>query len=405
MFDVEKLRCDFPALSVVKNNKKIVFLDSAASAQKPKSVLDKMNYVYLYEYANVHRGMYFFSEKATELYEDSRKKIQKFINAKDAKEIIFTKGATNSINLVAYAWADQTLTDKDNIIITRAEHHSNIVPWQIIQKRKKFKIKVAEVDDDGNLDLEYLKSLIDEKTRLICCAYVSNVLGTVFPVKEIISFAHNYGIKVLVDGCQSTPHMPIDVQDLDCDFYAFSGHKIYGPTGVGVLYGKKNILENMEPYEGGGDMIKTVSFSGSTWADVPARFEAGTPMIVQAIGLGYAVDYISSIGMDNVYSEDRRLVKYLQDSVEDLKGFKILGKSSNKIAVVSLVPNFAHPQDVAMILDQEGICVRTGHHCAQPLHDRFNEKSSVRASLGVYSDKNDIDAFITALHKTKKFFI
>ncbi|MCQ2965152.1 MAG: SufS family cysteine desulfurase [Alphaproteobacteria bacterium] len=405
MFDVEKLRCDFPALSVLRNKKRIIFLDSAASAQKPKIILDKMNYVYQHEYANVHRGMYYFSERATELYEDSRKKIQKFINAKEVEEIIFTKGATNSINLVAYTWAEQNLTDKDNIIITRAEHHSNIVPWQIMQKRKNFKIKVAEVDDDGNLDIEYLKNLVDENTKLICCAQVSNVLGTIFPVKEITKFAHNHSIKVLVDGCQSTPHMAIDVQDLDCDFYAFSGHKIYGPTGVGVLYGKKEILENMAPFEGGGDMIKNVSFSGSTWADIPARFEAGTPMIVQAIGLGYAIDYISLIGMADVYAEDRKLLKYMQDAIEDLKDFKILGKSTNKIAVVSFVPTFTHPQDLAMILDQEGICVRTGHHCAQPLHEKFCTKSSVRASLGVYSDKNDVDALISSLHKAKKFFI
>ena len=401
-FDVEKIRADFPALTV--HDKPLIFLDSAASAQKPLCVLDAMRAQYLNEYANVHRGMYELSEKATLNFERARQKVRRFINAAGDKEIVFTRGATDSINLVAYTWGAANLKAGDEIILSQAEHHSNIVPWQILQERIGFRIKVVPVDDKGDFIFEEYLKLLSGKTKLVSVAHVSNVLGTVFPVKDIIRAAHGAGAVVLLDGCQAATHMPVDVQDLECDFYAFSGHKLYGPTGIGVLYGKLNILKEMPPFEGGGDMIKSVSFEKSVWAEPPARFEAGTPAIMQAVGLGHAIDYVSAIGMDAIDAHERQLCAEMQKEVGAIPGVRIIGNSDNKAAVVSFVADFAHPQDIAMVLDQEGVAVRTGHHCAQPLHERFGVSVSVRASLGVYNTESDIESFIRALHKVKRFF-
>lgn len=402
--DIQKIRADFPALALTVHGKPLTFLDSAASAQKPKQVLDAMRFCYENEYANVHRGMYDLSEKATLNFENARKKVQLFLNAASDKEIVFTRGATDALNLVAYTWGAQNLRAGDEVLITQAEHHSNIVPWQILQKRIPFTLKVAPVSDDGALDMDAFKSLLNEKTKLVSVAHISNVLGTVFPIKEIAKLAHAAGAKVLIDGCQGATHVPVDMQDIDCDFYAFSGHKLYGPTGIGVLYGKRAVLEAMDPFEGGGDMIKSVAFSGSVWADVPARFEAGTPPIMQAIGLGFAIDYVQNIGMANIAEHEKRLCGLLQDGVLSVGGTTQIGTASDKTGLVSFVTDFAHPQDIAMILDQQGVAVRTGHHCAQPLHERFGQSVSVRASLGVYNTKEDIENFVAALHKVKRFF-
>lgn len=402
--DIQKIRADFPALALMVHGKPLTFLDSAASAQKPKQVLDAMRFCYENEYANVHRGMYDLSEKATLNFENARKKVQLFLNAASDKEIVFTRGATDALNLVAYTWGAQNLRAGDEVLITQAEHHSNIVPWQILQKRIPFTLKVAPVSDDGALDMDAFKSLLNEKTKLVSVAHISNVLGTVFPIKEIAKLAHAAGAKVLIDGCQGATHVPVDMQDIDCDFYAFSGHKLYGPTGIGVLYGKRAVLEAMEPFEGGGDMIKSVAFSGSVWADVPARFEAGTPPIMQAIGLGFAIDYVRAIGMANIAEHEKRLCGLLQDGVLSVGGTTPIGTAPDKTGLVSFVTDFAHPQDIAMILDQQGVAVRTGHHCAQPLHERFGQSVSVRASLGVYNTKEDIENFVAALHKVKRFF-
>lgn len=403
-FDVEKIRADFPALSLSVHGKPLVFLDSAASAQKPLCVIDEMKRLYLNEYANVHRGVYELSEKATVNFENARKKVQHFINAASDKEIVFTRGATDSINLAAYAWGAANLRAGDEIILSQAEHHSNIVPWQILQSRVGFKINVAPVDDNGDFDFDAYLKLLNEKTKLVSVAHVSNVLGTVFPVKEITAAAHKAGAVVLIDGCQGATHLPVDVRDIGCDFYAFSGHKLYGPTGIGVLYGRLPVLETMPPFEGGGDMIKTVSFSGSTWAEPPARFEAGTPAIMQAVGLGLAVDYVERIGMDAIDAHERALGKMMQDQIAAIDGVRVIGTSKNKAAVVSFVTDFAHPQDIAMVLDQEAVAVRTGHHCAQPLHERFGVSVSVRASLGVYNTADDIEKFVAAIAKAKRFF-
>lgn len=403
-FDVEQIRADFPALSLTVHGKPLVFLDSAASAQKPLRVIDEMKRLYLNEYANVHRGVYELSEKATVNFENARKKVQHFVNAASDGEIIFTRGATDSINLVAYTWGAANLRAGDEIILSQAEHHSNIVPWQILQSRIGFKINVAPVDDNGDFDFDAYLKLLNEKTKLVSVAHVSNVLGTIFPVKEISAAAHKVGAVVLIDGCQGATHLTVDVRDIGCDFYAFSGHKLYGPTGIGVLYGRLPVLESMPPFEGGGDMIKTVSFSGSTWAEPPARFEAGTPAIMQAIGLGSAVDYVEKIGMDAIDAHERALGKMMQEQIAAINGVRVIGTSKNKAAVVSFVTDFAHPQDIAMVLDQEAVAVRTGHHCAQPLHERFGVSVSVRASLGVYNTAQDVEKFVAAVVKAKRFF-
>ncbi len=403
-FDVDTVRADFPAMSLTAHGKPLVFLDSAASAQKPRQVLDAMRTFYETSYANVHRGLYELSERATTAYEESREKVRRFINAADSKEIVFTSGATDSINTVAFSWGAQHLSAGDEVILSQAEHHSNIVPWQLLRERKGFTIKVVPVSDRGEFDFAAYERMLSDKTKLVAVMHVSNVLGSVFPVKAITAAAHKAGAAVLIDGCQGATHLPVDMQDIGCDFYAFSGHKLYGPTGIGVLYGRAAVLEKTNPFRGGGDMIRSVSFEKSEWADIPARFEAGTPPIVQAVGLGHAVDYVSKIGMSAVAGRERELCAALQDGVLSVGGFRVIGTAPDKAGVVSFVSDFAHPQDIAMILDQEGICVRTGHHCAQPLHERFGISVSVRASLGVYNTLEDIEKLVAALHKVKRFF-
>lgn len=403
-FDVLKIRSDFPALSKTAHGKPLIFLDSAASAQKPRQVLDAMRYGYENEYANVHRGMYELSETATSNYENARKKVQKFIGAASDKEIIFTRGATDALNTVAYAWGASHLKAGDEIILSVAEHHSNIVPWQILREKTGFKIRVAPVSEDGSFDFEAFKNLLNEKTKLVGIVHMSNVLGSVFPVKEITAAAHSAGAVVVVDGCQGATHIPTDVRDIGCDFYAFSGHKLYGPTGIGVLYGRLPVLEDTPPFEGGGDMIKSVSFEKSVWAEPPARFEAGTPPIMQAIGLGHAIDYVSDIGMENIALHEQKLCDELSAAVASVQGTRQIGTAQGKTGLVSFVMDGIHPQDIAMILDQQGVAVRTGHHCAQPLHERFGIQVSVRASLGVYNTSADIESFARALEKVRRFF-
>lgn len=399
--DPYKIKADFPALSLTVHGKPLVFLDSAASAQKPRPVLDAMRFCYEKEYANVHRGLYELSEKATANFEAARRKVRDFIGAASDREIIFTRGATDSINLVAGTWGAENLKEGDEIILSVAEHHSNIVPWQLLQRRIGFKINVTPVADDGSFQMEEFRALLNEKTRFVGMTHMSNVLGTVFPVREIVRAAHDAGAIVLIDGCQAAAHMPVNVQELGCDFYVFSGHKLYGPTGVGVLYGRLAVLETMPPLQGGGDMIKSVSFEHSVWAEPPARFEAGTPPIVQAIGLGHAMDYVRSIGMKNISEHGKNLCQKLAEGVASVPGTRLIGTAPGKTGLVSFVTDFGHPQDVAVMLDQQGVAVRVGHHCAQPLHERFGVPVSVRASLGVYNTEEDIEIFVKALHKVR----
>ena len=391
-------------MQTTAHKKPLVFLDSAASAQKPKQVIDAMAAFYETSYANVHRGVYELSEKATDAFEAARRKIAAFIGAESENEIIFTRGATESLNLVAQTVSLARLKAGDEIIISQAEHHSNIVPWQLWRDRLGFKIKVAPVRDDGSFDFDAFKALLSDKTKLVSVMQVSNVLGTVFPIRDIVKAAHDAGALACVDGCQGVTHFPVDVRDSDCDFYAFSGHKLYGPTGIGVLYGKKSVLETLEPYQCGGDMIKSVSFDKSVWADLPAKFEAGTPAIVQAVGLGCAIDYLNALGMENVAAHEAVLAKKLTETLQNIRGVRLIGTAKDKAGVASFVIDGVHPQDASMILDHTGIAVRTGHHCAQPLHERFGLTASIRASVGLYNTAQEIDVLAQGIEKAKKMF-
>ena len=393
---------DFPIFKNVKvNGRTLTYLDTSASAQKPQSVIDRIAYNYSHEYANVHRGLYPLSEHETAFMEEARAKVKDFIGAKDSSEIIFTKGATEAINLAANTWGRQNLTAADEVLITEAEHHANLIPWQLLAEHIGFTIKVAKVTDTGELDMDSFDALLSEKTKLVAVTQMSNVLGTIMPIKDIAKKAHAAGATVLVDGAQGVAHNLTDVTDIDCDFYAFSGHKLYGPTGIGVLYGRKHILENLEPWQGGGDMIKSASFKGSTWTTPPVRFEAGTPPFVEAIGLGAAIDYLTSIGMQNILNREAKVFNYLFDKIEDFEGARILGKAKEKGALVSFVIDDINPQDMAMILAKLGICIRVGHHCAQPIVERFGLTATARASLGMYNGTDDVDALIAGLIKVR----
>jgi cysteine desulfurase/selenocysteine lyase len=403
-YPIEQIRADFPILSRPVKGKKLTYLDSTASAMKPNQVIDEESRVYREEYANIHRGVYTLSARATEAHDAARRKVQAFINAKHAREVIFTGGTTGSINLVASSFGRKFLQAGDEILITGLEHHSNIVPWQFLVEEKGVVLKVVPVEQDGSISLDKVAELLSPRTRIVAVAHISNVLGTVLPVEEIIRLAHDAGAKVLVDGAQAVMHKTVDVQALDVDFYAFSGHKLYGPTGIGVLYGKEALLNAMPPYQGGGDMIASVSFEKTTYAPLPAKFEAGTPAIVQAIGLGAAIDYVQSIGLDRIAAHEHELLDYATTRLNQMEGLRIVGTAPGKAAVLSFVLDYAHPHDIAQIFDSCGVAVRAGHHCAQPLMAHFGIPATARASFGMYNNRADVDALVAAIGKVEEMF-
>lgn len=404
MYDVYKIRQDFPILQKLVDGKPNIYLDSAASAQKPKVVINRMNRILKSGYANVHRGTYALSDKITDEYEKARIIVQKFLNARSAQEIVFTRNATEAINLVAYSWAMENLHQGDEILISEAEHHANLIPWQIVCQKKGCVLRVFKIGDDGAyLPHEFAKSL-SEKVKLVAVTAMSNVLGTIFPIKTITAEAHKIGAKVLIDACQAAVHQKIDVQDIDCDFLAFSGHKTYGPTGIGVLYGKSELLKSMPPYQTGGDMVDKVTYQYTTFAEPPSRFEAGTPAIVEAIGLGEALRYMQKIGLENITLHEQELVRYMYEKCREIKDFKHIGSLPNKGGVFSFQVGNIHPQDLAYVLGKEGVAIRIGHHCAEPLVERMGYNSVARASFGLYTTKEDIDAFVKAVAKAQKFF-
>lgn len=404
MYNVEQIRKDFPVLSQIINGKPNTFLDSAASAQKPQVVIDKIVDIYTNTYSNVHRGSYHLSEAITEEYELSRRIVQKFINAKSENEIVFTRNATEAINLVASTWGRKFLTKMDEVLISEAEHHANLVPWQILRDEIGFELKIFKINDDGSFSWDEFCKNLSGKTKLVSVTGMSNVLGTVFPIKEIIKSAHDVGAKILIDACQYVVHHPVDVQDLDCDFLAFSGHKTYGPTGIGVLYAKQDLLNAMPPYQFGGDMVNVVTYHATTFDEPPARFEAGTPAIVQAIGLGAALEYMMNLGMENIKAHEDDLTRYMHLRLAEVDGLTEVGTAPNKGGVFSFYIDGIHSQDLAFILDKEGVAVRVGHHCAAPLVRRMGYESLARASFGLYSNRDDVDRFINALKKAKTFF-
>jgi cysteine desulfurase/selenocysteine lyase len=402
VFDVNTIRQFFPILNREVNNKLLVYLDNAATSQKPQSVIDALSNYYSNYNANIHRGIHTLAEEATAAYEATRVTAQEFIGAAFSEEIIFTRGTTEGINLVAYTWGRQNIYAGDEIIISGMEHHSNIVPWQILCEEKKAILKIIPVTDEGELDMDAYKNLLSSKTKLVSIVHVSNALGTVNPVKEIIDAAHGVGAVVMVDGAQSTVHLDIDVQQMNCDFFAFSGHKVYGPTGIGVLYGKKEILGNMPVFMGGGEMIKEVTFEKTTYNNLPYKYEAGTPNIADTIALKSALDFITETGKDIVQKYENELLKYATAQMEAIPGLKIIGKAKEKVSVVSFVIKNIHPQDIGVLLDNQGIAVRTGHHCTQPLMARFGIPGTVRASFAMYNTKEEIDRLIAGLHKAIK---
>lgn len=402
--DFDKIRGDFPVLHQKINGHRLAYLDNGASSQMPVQVADRIDHYHRYEHANVHRGIHTLSQRATDAYEDTRGKIQRFINARLKDEIIYTTGTTDSINLVANSYGGQNLREGDEIILTQMEHHANIVPWQMIAEKTGAIIKVIPVDDRGELDMEAYKVMLSGKTKIVAVIHVSNALGTINPVEEITSLAHEYGAAVLVDGAQSAPHQKVDVQQMDCDFYAFSAHKMCGPTGFGILYGKKEYLDEMPPYRGGGDMIDKVSFEETTYNAAPFRFEAGTPPIAAGIGLGAAVDYLNAIGMEHIAERENELVMYLVDQLKTISGLHLIGESEHRASVASFVFDDIHASDMGTILDKRGIAVRTGHHCAQPILRRFNVPATTRASLSFYNTKEDVDQLVDGIEYVKTFF-
>jgi cysteine desulfurase/selenocysteine lyase len=380
----------------------LVYLDNAATAQKPQSVIDALSHYYSNYNANIHRGIHMLAEEATAAYEATRATVQKFIRASSSDEIIFTRGTTEGINLVAYTWARKNIHEGDEIIISTMEHHSNIVPWQIVCEEKKAVLKVIPIDDNGDLLMDEYYKLLSPKTKLVSVVHVSNALGTINPVKEIIDAAHQVGAVVLIDGAQSTVHLDIDVQQLDCDFFAFSGHKVYGPTGVGVLYGKREILENMPVFLGGGEMIKEVTFEKTTYSNLPYKYEAGTPNIADTIALKVAIDYVAEIGKSNARKYENELLAYATEQLENIPGLSIIGKAKNKVSLISFVIKNGHHQDIGVLLDNQGIAVRTGHHCTQPLMNRFGIPGTVRASFAMYNTKEEVDKLVAGLQKAIK---
>lgn len=404
MFDVTKIREDFPILSRKVYDRPLVYLDNGATTQKPLCVLDAMREEYLNVNANVHRGVHYLSQQATDLHEQAREKVRKFINAGSVNEIVFTRGTTESLNLVVSSFCDEFMSEGDEVIVSVMEHHSNIVPWQLQAARKGISLKVIPMNDKGELLLDEYEKLFTERTKIVSVAQVSNVLGTVNPVKEIVRIAHEHGVPVMVDGAQSTPHFAVDVQDIDCDFFAFSGHKMYGPTGVGVLYGKEDWLDRMPPYQGGGEMIESVSFEKTVFEHLPFKFEAGTPDYVATHGLATAIDYINSIGIDNISRHEQELTKYAMQKMQEIDGMRIFGTADHKDAVVSFLVGDIHHLDMGTLLDRLGIAVRTGHHCAQPLMIRLGIQGTVRASFAMYNTTEEIDALVEGIKRVSKMF-
>ena len=403
-FDVERVRADFPILATQVHGRPLVYLDNAATSQKPQIVIDTILRYYQGGNANVHRGVHYLSETATEDYEAARRTAQQFINASHIHEIIFVRGTTEGINLVAQTFGRTRIGSGDEVLITAMEHHSNIVPWQMLCDEKGAKIRVAPVNDDGELLLDEFAKLLGPRTKLAAVTHVSNALGTLNPLARLVELAHAHNVPVLVDGAQAVPHLNVDVQALDCDFYAFSGHKVYGPTGIGVLYGKTALLDSMPPYQGGGDMIRSVSFDKTTYNKLPYKFEAGTPDIAGAIGLGAALKYVESLGIDNISRHEHDLLDYATGKLLAIPGLRIIGTAKQKAGVISFVLDCAHPHDVGTILDQEGIAIRTGHHCSQPVMERFGVPATSRASLGVYNTRREIDALVRGIEKVREVF-
>ena len=403
-YDVDHIRTDFPILFREVYGKPLVYLDNGASAQKPRAVLEAMDHVYRFEYANVHRGLHYLSNAATTKYEDARETVRRFLNAGSSDEIIFTRNATMAINLVAQSFGGMVIDEQDEIILSIMEHHSNIVPWNYHRERKGAVLKWAPVSDNGEFLLEEFEALITPRTKIVAITHMSNVLGTVVPIREVITAAHEHGIPVLVDGSQAAVHMPVDVRELDADFYVFTGHKTYGPSGIGVLYAKKKYLERMPPYEGGGEMIDTVTVDKITYADPPHRFEAGTPPIVEAIGLGAALNYMMQAGRENIARHEADIGRYAHERLKALDGLTIHGDAPGKGAIVSFTIEGLHPHDVATIIDRSGIAVRAGHHCAQPLMDRLGVTATCRASFGMYNTRAEVDALADALVHAREFF-
>ena len=403
-FDVSRVRADFPILRRQARGKPLVYLDNAATTQKPQAVLDAITRYYTDLNANVHRGVHELSEVATDAYEAAREKVRAFLNARDVREIVFTRNATEGINLVAYAFGRANVAAGDEIAITAMEHHSNIVPWQLLCEEKGARLRVAPIDDSGELILEELERMLGPRTKLLAVTHMSNALGTVTPVAEIAALARRAGVPVLVDGSQAAYHMPVDVQALDCDFYVITGHKLYGPTGIGALYGKKSRLQAMPPFMGGGDMISSVTMDKSTWNELPYKFEAGTPHIAGTIGLGAALDYITAIGFDAIGPHEAALLEYGTERLAQIPGVRVIGTAKHKASILSFVMEGVHPHDIGTIVDREGVAIRTGHHCAQPVMARFGVPATARASLAMYNSREDIDALVRALGRVRQVF-
>ena len=403
-FDVARIRKDFPILKELINGKPLVYLDNAATSQKPQVVIDALVNYYMTENSNVHRGVHTLSQRATDSYEEARVKVQQFINAADDKEVVFVRGTTEGINLVAQTYGRENVGEGDEIIISAMEHHSNIVPWQILCQEKGAHLKVVPISDDGELLMDEYESLLSPRTKLVSIVHQSNALGTINPVEQIVELAHARGVPVLLDGAQAVAHVPIDVQKIGCDFYAFSGHKLYGPTGVGALYGRAELLDAMPPYQGGGEMIRSVSFEKTLYNVIPAKFEAGTQNIAGSIGLGVAIDYVNGVGMENIAAYENELLAYGTEKLSEIEPVRLIGTARNKGSILSFVMESAHPHDVGTILDTEGVAVRTGHHCAQPLMDRYGVPATVRASLAFYNTKEEIDTLVQGIDRVIEVF-
>ena len=402
--DVERVRQDFPLLHQRVRGKPLVYLDNAATSQKPQSVIDAVTRFYTSENANIHRGVHYLSERATDAYDQVREKVARFLNARSSREIIFTRGTTEGINLVAQSYGRPALKPGDDIVITAMEHHSNIVPWQLVCEQTGSRLRAAPFNDAGELDVDAFEQLLTDRTRLVSVVHVSNALGTVNPVKRLIALAHDRGIPVLLDGAQSAPHLGVDVQELDCDFFAFSGHKLFGPTGVGVLFGRESLLEQMPPYQGGGDMIATVTLERSTWAPLPAKFEAGTPMIAQVMGLGAALDYVMDLGFERISSWEHQLLSYATERVIGVEGLKLIGTAAHKASILGFTLKGVHPHDIGAILDDSGIAIRAGHHCAQPVMRHFGIPATARASFAFYNTRDEADILADALMQVRRMF-